>query len=379
VDAWRTQIEGAALRWEGEGYRTARLQALLVQEMVDDPARALADFEADVHRLRTLEAEAADLAPDLAGNAAFRDPGDLSGAEALLERARDGAHPPPTPSPLWRLEDLIETAGNRMALQTARRIAEEDGAKYNPLVIVGAGGTGKTHLLHAVGNALAGRSTPPVACLSAPEFTSELIEAIDRDAVGAWRARYRRTAAFLLDDVHLIAEKDRTQDELFVLFNLLAESGRQMIFTSAVPLAELKGVEARLRTRLEGGLVVDLPAADPEIRERVLAAELRAKLGAPSGELAAYLASRPAESLRAAQNLLQRVLEAAATRGEPPSLSLARDVLDGGFASPAPPPRDPAAPRSSGIVAPSAAGARSREKMVWEWPDVGERTIEEWR
>ena len=379
VDAWRTQIEAAALRWDGEGYRTARLRALLAREMVDDPERALAEFESDVRRLQALETEAADLAPDLAGSAAFRDPGDLAAAEALLQRARDGAHPPPAPSPLWRLEELVQTAGNRMALQAARGIAEEAGAKYNPLVIVGGSGAGKTHLMHAVGHALAARLTAPVACLSAPELTGELIEAIDRDAVGAWRARYRRIAAFLLDDVHLIAEKDRTQEELFVLFNLLAESGRQMIFTSAVPLAELAGVEARLRTRLEGGLVVDLPPPDAEIRARILARELETKLGGSHEGLATYLAARPVDSLRAAQALLQRVLQAAETTGQAPTIALARNVLDGAHEPSAPLTPRPAAPRSSGIVAPSAAGARSREKMVWEWPEIGDRAIEEWR
>nr|MBA2457888.1 hypothetical protein [Gemmatimonadales bacterium] len=183
----------------------------------------------------------------------------------------------------------------------------------------------------------------------------------------------------LLDDVHLIAEKDRTQEELFVLFNLLAESGRQMIFTSAVPLAELAGVEARLRTRLEGGLVVDLPPPDAEIRARILARELETKLGGSHEGLATYLAARPVDSLRAAQALLQRVLQAAETTGQAPTIALARDVLDGAHEPSAPPPRGPAAPRSSGIVAPSAAGTRSREKMVWEWPEIGDRAIEEWR
>ena len=377
VDLWRTQIEAAALRWEGEGYRTARLQALLTREMVDDPERALAEFEADVHRLQALETEATSLAPDLAGNAAFRDPGDLAAAESLVQRAREGAHPLPSPSPLWRLDDLVETGENRMALQAARGVAGEPGARYNPLVIVGGSGVGKTHLLHALGNALAARVKGPVACLSAPELTGELIEAIDRDAVGLWRTRYNAAAAFLLDDVHLIAEKDRTQDELFVLFNRLLESGRQMIFTSSVALAELKGVEPRLRTRLEGGLVVDLPAADAEVRARVLAREIEVKLGTADEELAAYIASRPAESLRVAQASLERVLEAAGSRGAAPTAALAREILDGSAAPPAAP--RPPAQRSSGIVAPSAAGARSREKMVWEWPEIGERTIEEWR
>jgi chromosomal replication initiator protein len=379
VDAWRTQVGAAVLRWEGEGYRTARLEALLAAELLSDPARAIHEYEADVERLQRMQAEAAELAPDLAGAPAFRDPGDVPAAEALLKRARDGAHPPPAPAPIWRFEALVEGPENRMALQAARGVGEEPGARYNPLVIVGGPGAGKTHLLHALGNALAARFTPPVACLSAPEFTGELIEAIDRDAIGHWRTRYRRAAAFLLDDVHLIADKDRTQDELFVLFNLLVESGRQMVFTSSVPLAELTGVEPRLRTRLEGGLVVNLPAPEAEVRGAVVTRELAAKHGSADPELVAFLAGRPSESVRVVLAQLQRVLEAAGARHEPPTVGLAREVLDGVAPAAAQPARRPPAGRSSGIVAPSAGGARSREKMVWEWPDIGERTIEEWR
>jgi len=377
VDAWRTKVGAALLRWEGEGFRTSRLEALLEQEMVTDPEAAIRAFEADVHRLIEMRAEAAELAPELAGSPVFKDPGDLAGAEAELQRARDGTNPPPAPSPLWKMEDLVESAGNRMALEAARAVTAAPGTRYNPLVIIGAGGIGKTHLLHAIGNALAGRGGP-VACLSAPEFTSELIDAINRDAVPAWRARYRRSSAFLLDDVHLAAETDRTQDELFVLFNQFADSGRQMVFTSAAPLASLEGLEPRLRTRLEGGLVVELPVPDADVRERVIARDLTARLGAPDQALATYLASRPADSMRAAQGLVQRVLATAEERHVPPTATLAREVLEGlAPADTAPARRTPV--RSSGIVAPTAGGARSREKMIWEWPEVGDRIVEEWR
>jgi chromosomal replication initiator protein len=375
VDSWRTKVAAAILRWEGEGFSTARLEALLQQEMTTDPEQVLHQFESDVRRLQALHTEAAELAPSLAGSSAFRDPDDLAGAEAVTQRARQGAHPPPAPLPIWRLDDLYEGAGNRMALQAARAIVAEPAQRYNPLVIVGASGVGKTHLLHALGNAVASRMKGPVACLSAHEFTGELIEAIDRDAVGAWRARYRGSAAFLLDDVHLVADKDRTQDELFVLFNFLIEAGRQMVFTSAVPLAELTAVESRLRTRLEGGLVVDLPAPEREIRQKVVERLLQAKVGVVDPDLAGYLGSRPVESVRAVHGLLQRVLNAAEAQGDHPTASLAREVLEG---APPKPVRRPAAARSSGIVAP-AGGVRSREKVVWDWPDVGDRIVEEWR
>jgi chromosomal replication initiator protein len=374
VDSWRTKVAAAILRWEGEGFRTARLEALLQQEMTTDPEQVLRQFETDVCRLQTLHAEAAELAPDLAGSGAFRDPDDLAGAEAMTQRARQGAHPPPAPSPLWKLDDLLESPGNRMAIQAARAVVAEPASRYNPLVIVGASGVGKTHLLHGVGNALGQRDNGAVACLSAHEFTGELIEAIDRDAVGLWRARYRGASAFLLDDFHLVTDKDRTQDELFVLFNFLMESGRQMIFTSAVPLPELKGVEARLRTRLEGGLVVDLPSPERELRQQVLERLLQLKSGSPDPELVGYLGSRPADSIRAVHGQLQRVLNAAESKGVAPTAALAREVLEGAVAKPA---RRPAT-RTSGVVAP-AGGARSREKIVWDWPDVGDRIVEEWR
>jgi chromosomal replication initiator protein len=374
VDSWRTKVAAAILRWEGEGFRTARLEALLQQEMTTDPEQVLRQFQTDVCRLQTLHAEAAELAPDLAGSGAFRDPDDLAGAEAMTQRARQGAHPPPAPSPLWRLDDLLESPGNRMAVQAARAVVAEPGSRYNPLVIVGASGVGKTHLLHGVGNALSQRDGGAVACLSAHEFTGELIEAIDRDAVGPWRARYRGASAFLLDDFHLVADKDRTQDELFVLFNFLMESGRQMIFTSAVPLQELKGVEARLRTRLEGGLVVDLPPPERELRQQVLERLFQSKSGSPDPELVSYIGSRPADSIRAAHGQLQRVLNAAESKGVAPTAALAREVLEGSVPKPA---RRPAS-RTSGVVAP-AGGARSREKIVWDWPDVGDRIVEEWR
>jgi chromosomal replication initiator protein DnaA len=376
VDAWRARVSAAVLRWQGEGFRTAQLEALLEQDMVNDPERALREFEEDVQRLQILQAEAAALAPDLAGSAAFRDPANVAAAEEALRQAREEGPPPPPPSPLWRLDGFVETPANRMVLEAVRAVAASPGDKYNPLVLVGGAAVGKTHLLHAIGHALAEEGSL-VACLSAPEFTGELIQAIDRDAVAAWRARYRRATAFLLDDVHLIAAKDRTQDELFVLFNALMDQGHQLVFSSAAPLAELAGVEPRLRSRLEGGLVVELPPPDAAVRERVLARDLEAKLGAADAELAAYVAGRPADSIRAAQGLLQRVLEAATARGVPPTTALAREVLEEPVAAPPPPRRSSG--RSSGLIGAGASATRSREKMVWEWPEVAERVIEEWR
>ena len=374
VEAWRARVAEAMLRWEGEGYRVARLQALLESDVVADPESELRAFESDIEKLRAMQAEVEGLAPDLAGVPALRDPGDLAAAEALVAKARQGAAPPPPPSPHWLLDEFMESGSNRMAVQAARSIATAPGTKYNPLVITGAAGNGKTHLLHGLGNALVARGLS-VACVSGNEFVDELISAIERETVGLWRARYRHAEALLLDDVHVVSGKDRSQEELFVLFNHLMERGRQMVFTSDVPLGELEALEPRLRTRLEGGLVVELPAPDRELRERAIERILSARLESVDPEFASYVAGRPADSMRASLALVQRVLNAAEARQVAPTAGLARDVLEGAAARPR---RSPPA-RPSGVAAPSGAGVRSREKMVWEWPDVAARMIEEFR
>lgn len=375
VQPWRAQVGEALLRWDGEGMRTAPLQRLLDAERVEDAEETLTRFEAAAQRLLALRAEAQALAPDLAESPLLSDPVELEAAEQFVRRLREGDVPPPAPSPTSLLADFVEGHGNRMAVRAAKAVVEEPGAKYNPFVLVGGSGVGKSHLLHAVGNALMARGVVNVACLSAHEFTQELIDAIDRDAVASWRTRYRRAGALLIDDVHLVAGKERTQDELFLLFNLLLESGRQLGFTSAVPLAELSGVEARLLTRFEGGLLVELPPPDREIRLKLIEKLLAARELSPESELAVYLASRPAESVRSVQGLLQRVINAAEAQHVKPTAGLARDVLEGATR----PARRSTPPRRSGVTAAPAAGIRSKEKTVWEWPDVTERLIEEWK
>jgi chromosomal replication initiation ATPase DnaA len=375
VDAWRARAAEAILRWEGEGYRTERLDALLEQQAPMDPEAVLQEFVKDVERLRLLQAEATELDPALPGLPVFRDPDAVEEARALVDRARQGTSPPPGPSPFWDLKEFVEAPSNRMAVRAAAAAIAAPGREYNPLVITGGTSVGKTHLLHGIGNELAHDPEAIVACLSAQDFIDELIKAIDRDRVTWWRARYRRITALLLDDIHLIAGKERTQEELFWLFNLLQEAGRQMVFTCATPLQELEGVEPRLITRLEGGLVVDLPMPEREIRVTIVQRLLSARLENEDEELVAYLSGRPVDSLRGLQGLVQRVVQAADSQQVRPSLAIARRLLEG---SPAAPVRRTSSGRTSGIVSPLGS-VRSREKTVWDWPDVADRVLEDLR
>jgi chromosomal replication initiation ATPase DnaA len=373
VEAWRGKVAESIVRWQGEGYKTDRLQRLLEGEAPVDPYALLQGYEEDVETLRLLEREGRELDPTLESLTVFRDPDRVEEARAEVERIREGTSPPPGPSPIWKFDDFAESPANMVAYSAARALLDAPGEMYNPLVIVGGNGTGKTHLLNAIGNELAAKPGALVACLQARDFIDELINALEKDRVLSWRTRFRRVTALLIDDVHLLGGKDRTQEELFWLYNELADSGRQMVFTSLVPPAAIEGLEERLRTRLEAGLVVELPHPDREIREAMVRRILQEKTGEVDNELAGYLASRPVENVRALQGLVHRVLAAADAEQEKASTGIARQVLEG---SPAAPARRSSSVRTSGLLSPSG-NLRSREKMVWDWPDIADRLIED--
>jgi chromosomal replication initiator protein len=375
VDAWRQRLQESAEYWEGRGYRTARLSALLAADSPAGAEQAVRAYEADVERLQALEAEMTSLDAARAGDPVFRDPERLADAEAMVAAARAGGGPLPGPVAALTFEAFLETDGNRVALTAARAAATRPGALYNPLVIAGPNGVGKTHLLHAVGNTLGAQPDAVVACLSAQRFLDDYVEALDRGRLEAWRARYRRATAFLLDDVQLLALKPGSQEELFHLFNLLFDDERQLVFTASAAPQGVEGLDDRLVTRLQGGLVVDLPASDREVRIAVARRELEARLGTRDEDLVAYLAERPDASLHTLIETVQRVAQEVEDSGDPLELALVRRVVEGESAPLARPRRS----RGSGVVLSPLAGVRSPEKVIWRWPHVGERLIEDLR
>ncbi|MBI1967096.1 MAG: ATP-binding protein, partial [Gemmatimonadetes bacterium] len=376
VEAWRARVAEAILRWEGEGYRTRRLEALLDQDTPVAVDEKIAEFVRDVDRLKALAAEVAELDPQAAGQSVFRDPERLAEAEEVAANVRAGAAPPPAPSPAFSLSSFAVGPSNQVAVSAVKDVIRQPGKKYNPVVLVGQSGLGKSHLLNALGLELAQRPGSVVACLSTQAFIDELISAIDGNRVDWWRARYRRASVLLLDDIHLIAGKERTQEELFNLFNLFLDQEKQLVFTAPAHPNTLPGLEERIVSRLGGGLVAELLEPDREVRRQVLERHFTQQQLAAEPVLLDYLSDRAVESVRALAGLLQRVVRAAAAQDMPLSAAIAREVLEG---QPEKASRRSAGFRTSGIVVSSAGGIRSREKMVWEWPDPGDRVIEELR
>ncbi len=379
VDRWRRRVGEAVLRWGGEGLRTRRLEELLGEELPADPEPVLSAFESDARELRSLAAEIEMLAPDLAGAEVFQDPDQLASARALVEQARARGVPLSAPLPQYRLEDLAEGPSNRSALQAVREVLQAPGTARPPLVVIGASGLGKTHLLHGVGNALAGLGVAPIACLSAHGFAAEVAAVTGPDDLASWRLRYRWLGALLLDDVHLLAREPRSQEELARLMDDLAEGRRPMLFTSSEALESLRGLDPRLLERLQAGQLVPLRPPDREIKLTVVKRLLADSPAGQDAGLADYFAGRPAESVRAMQDAVERLLAEAASQRVAPSPSLAREILDLGDAGTSRPQRRSGPVRASGILSPGLGLVKSREKMIVEWPHVGDQLIAELR
>lgn len=395
VESWRSRVSETVAHWTREGYRTAALESLLDEPEAPPHWEAvLRGFVAVIERLQALEAQAVAIDPALAGHASFRDPERVLDAEQLMERTLASAAPPPGPSAAFRRAGYEVGTSNQLAVRAADTVAAEPGRRYNPLFVHGPSGVGKTHLLHSIGNELIESTggAARVAVVTAQDFMDELIAALQEGAVGRWRARYRTVDALLIDDVQFVAGKERTQDELFHVFNALYAEGRQLVLVSDRAPRDLEGLEQRLRSRFEGGLVVEIQAPDAALREK-LAQRLLAELDpAAPADLVAYLAGRPVASVRELAGTVNRVAAFAGAKGAPLSLALAREALDD---APPLPPADAAAAADAPPTAASPAlaptpvrGMRAigpdptfldAEKMVLDWPDVSGRVIEELR
>jgi chromosomal replication initiation ATPase DnaA len=372
VEAWRLRIGEAIAYWNGEGYRTAVLERALSLKSPPDVEGLLGMYTAAIERLRTLEARATELDASLGASDAFRDPESVKEAEEIVRRASVGEMPPPGPSSAFSRAGFEVSPSNHLAVKAADAVAQEPGSRYNPLFLHGPSGVGKTHLANAIGNEIleASGGAISVSFVTSQAFIDELIEALQEGSLDRWRGRYRSAGALIIDDVQFMAGKERTQEELFHVFNALHKEGKQIIFTSDREPKELDGLEERLRSRFEGGLVAEIQPPDRALREKLYARYLSLVEPPPDDDLLPYLSDRPAASVREIIGTVNRLVAAADVAGVPLGVDLARTELEGVGSAPA------TAPANARAV---DAFFLDDEKVVWDWPDVAGRAIEEWR
>ncbi len=362
VESWQVRLREVVAYWKGEGYRTAVLERALALPREPDVEGLIRTYVEAVEHLRALEADATSVDRALGGHELFRDPERLAQAEELVEKALQGEVPPSGPNPVFSRDGFDTGAANQLAVHAADAVIEQPGSKYNPLLITGSSGVGKTHLVHGIGNALQQIHRIPVACVHAQALVDELIVAMQQGAVEQWRNRYRGVGALCVDDVQFLAGKERTQDEFFFVFNALIEDGRQIVLSSDRPPAEIADLAARLRSRCEGGLIVPMRAPDRPLRDK-LGTRFLAALGRPATpELLDVICAPEVQSVRELIGIVNRLHAAADAAGVPLDALLAR--------------------RELGLAAAAQASDHTfldREKVVWEWADLGGRLLEELR
>ena len=228
----------------------------------------------------------------------------------------------------YTFERFVEGKSNQLALAAAQQVAEHPGLSYNPLFLYGGVGLGKTHLMHAVGNAMR-RKNPDakIVYLHSERFVADMVKALQLNAINDFKRFYRSVDALLIDDIQFFANKDRSQEEFFHTFNALLEGGQQMILTCDRYPKEIEGVEERLKSRFGWGLTVAVDPPDLETRVAILMKKAEQSHISLAPDAAFFIAQRIRSNVRELEGALKRVIASANFTGRPFDIELIKDSL----------------------------------------------------
>ena len=210
-------------------------------------------------------------------------------------------------NPRYTFENFIVGANNRRAVAAAQAVTENPASSYNPLFLYGGVGLGKTHLLHAIGNACE-RDGLVVLYVSSEEFTNDMINAIRSHTTQAFREKYRTADVLLVDDIQFIAGKESTQEEFFHTFNTLHGQNKQIIVSSDRPPKSLITLEERLRSRFEWGLTADIQLPDLETRLAILRSKAERSGHTVPVEIMDLIARKVQSNIRELEGALNRII-----------------------------------------------------------------------
>ena len=250
------------------------------------------------------------------------------------------AEAPPVPAfvhnldPHYTFETFVEGKSNQLGKAAAMQVAQNIGRAYNPLLLYGGSGLGKTHLMHAAGNLM--RQNNPkckVLYLRSEQFVSAMIEALRAKTMDQFKQRFRSVDALLIDDIQFFAGKDTTQEEFFHTFNALFESKQQIILTCDRYPKELDKLEPRLKSRLGWGLSVAIEPPDFETRAAILLTKAQDKGVALDEKVASLLAERIRSNVRDLEGALNTLAARANFFGKPITIHFAEETLRDQLAS----------------------------------------------
>jgi len=231
-------------------------------------------------------------------------------------------------NPKNTFETFVVGNNNNFSYAAALAVAQAPGKSYNPLFLYGGVGLGKTHLLHAIGHrVVAQKKSARVAYLSSEKFTNEYIDGIQNNHLAKFRKKYRQTDVLLIDDIQFLAGKERIQEEFFHTFNALHEAHKQIVLTCDRPASEIQGLEQRLVSRFEWGLVTDLQPPDVEMRLAILKKKAEIMGVDLPPEVINFLANRIRTNIRRLEGALIRVASYASLTGKKLTLEVVESLL----------------------------------------------------
>lgn len=210
-------------------------------------------------------------------------------------------------NPKYSFENFVIGPYNALAHAAARTVSEKPGIAYNPLFIYGKTGHGKTHLIQAVGNQVK-KSGKKVFYVTSERFAVDYFNALQSGSANSFKDRYRQYDVLIMDDVQFLASKEKTQEELFHLFNALHDTNKQIVFSSDTHPALLSGLEERLQSRFAQGMIVDIPAPDLESRAAILKAKAAQNSINLAEDVVDHLASTIEGNIRELEGALNTIM-----------------------------------------------------------------------
>ena len=237
--------------------------------------------------------------------------------------------PRPMLNEKYTFDNFVIGSSNQFAHAAALSVAEAPATINNPLFIYGGVGLGKTHLMHAIGNyILDAHPETKVLYITCEKYTNEFIDALSKHQISAFRERYRNNVDILMiDDVQFLERKDSTQEEIFHNINDLFSANKQIILTSDRPPKNIPTLADRLRSRFEGGLIVDITPPDLETRAAILRNKADQENIAVSDSILFLIAEKASDNIRELEGALKRVSAYSALTGKPITLELATEAL----------------------------------------------------
>lgn len=237
-------------------------------------------------------------------------------------------------NPRYIFENFIVGESNELARAACYAVSQNLGRAYNPLFIYGGVGLGKTHLLQSIGNEVLKKdSSKKIRYITSERFASELIDSIKNQKVSEFKNDYQKIDLLIIDDVQFLADKEKTQNEFFHVFNALYQLNKQIVISSDRPPKAISALEDRLRSRFEGGMIADVGRPDLETRMAILKEKSAEKGFRLSDEAAKFMSENIKSNIRELEGGLNKVIASSELEGKEPTLDFVKKTLGSIIAS----------------------------------------------